>query len=110
MSRTVVFDRNVVIQNRDKANMSNLRSVVKKFGITIEKYESLLKEQGGMCALCGSPPTAKKYRLSIDHDHSTGIVRGLLCNKCNLGLGLLGDSMESIMRVAEYLKIKGALA
>ena len=64
----------------------NLRS---KYGIKLEDYERMFEEQGGVCAICGSPPTAhKKNRghLHVDHDHASGEVRGLLCHRCNLGM------------------------
>ena len=54
------------------------------YGITVEEYDIILVFQGGVCALCGAPP--KTMRLAVDHDHKTGIVRGLLCGLCNRGL------------------------
>jgi len=45
------------------------------------EYQSMLDDQGGVCAICGHPP--KTRRLSVDHDHKTGLVRGLLCHRCN---------------------------
>ena len=53
-------------------------------GITEAQYEALLAAQGGGCAICGNTP--KSRRLSVDHDHATGDVRGLLCHRCNRGL------------------------
>jgi len=50
-------------------------------GMTVEKYDAMLKSQKGKCALCGNPP--KKIRLSVDHNHKTGNIRGLLCYRCN---------------------------
>jgi hypothetical protein len=82
----------------------------KEYGITVEEYEKLLAEQDGICAICGKSETniSGKSRqvdsLSVDHDHSTGEIRGLLCNNCNRGLGLLGDNIESLERVIRYLK------
>lgn len=54
------------------------------YGFQAGEYERRLQEQGGVCAVCDQPP--KKYRLSVDHDHVTGKVRGLLCNNCNRAL------------------------
>jgi len=73
-----------------------------KFGITPEEYDGLLAAQAGVCAICGGDNGSK--RLAVDHDHDTGVIRGLLCNQCNRGLGLLGDSAESIRRVLDYLE------
>lgn len=57
----------------------------RKYGITIEDYDQLLNKQGGTCAICGIVPTNK--RLDVDHCHKTGMIRGLLCNICNMALG-----------------------
>lgn len=54
------------------------------YGITIEDYDRMLEEQGGLCAICRNPPIT--YRLAVDHDHDTGAVRGLLCPPCNRAL------------------------
>ena len=55
-----------------------------QLGLTIEQYEDRLAKQGGHCSLC--PATPKTRRLNVDHDHKTGAVRALLCNRCNRGL------------------------
>jgi hypothetical protein len=83
----------------------------KLYGITVEQYDSLLAEQKGCCAICGSTSSySRNYKntarakFSVDHCHATGKVRGLLCTKCNRALGLLNDSIESVLRMSEYLK------
>lgn len=58
------------------------------------------EEQGGLCAVCRLPSA----RLVIDHVHATGEIRGLLCDRCNTGIGKLGDTYEGVMAAAEYLK------
>ena len=73
------------------------------FGLTPEAYEGLLEGQGGGCALCGGTT-----RLAVDHCHDTGVVRGILCISCNVSLGQLGESIESITRVLAYLTQGGA--
>lgn len=55
-----------------------------QLGVTIAQYETMLARQGGGCAICGNPP--KTRRLDVDHDHTTGTVRGLLCHRCNRAL------------------------
>lgn len=55
-----------------------------RYGLTLEDYECMLADQGGACAICGAPP--KRNRLHVDHDHKTGVVRGLLCARCNSSL------------------------
>jgi hypothetical protein len=81
--------------------------LVKTYGITIEQYEVIYKEQRGVCAICGSLPDLPKHgvaRLVVDHDHATGKIRGLLCNNCNSGLGIIGDTIEHLERALAYLK------
>jgi hypothetical protein len=74
-------------KNREKvANRTRKNALKRYYGLTPECYEIMLAEQGGVCKLCGNPPG--KRRLDVDHDHATGQVRGLLCNKCNRRLGL----------------------
>ena len=57
-----------------------------KYGITIPEYEHILALQGGICAICGGV-NASGRRLSVDHNHVTGFIRGLLCDACNTALG-----------------------
>lgn len=73
-----------------------------KFGITIEQYELILKEQNYTCAICKKPATTK--RLAVDHCHKTGQVRGLLCSHCNQGLGHFMDDLSIINNSLKYLQ------
>lgn len=73
-----------------------------KYGITPEEYDSMLDSQGGCCAICGRTPTPSR-RLAVDHDHTTGVVRGLLCTACNVGIGFLGDNHQSVSSAVAYL-------
>ena len=87
------------------------RRLIKLFGITLAHYESLLKKQRGRCAICLSTrPTRHSTRFqnfSVDHDHNTGKIRGLLCNQCNRALGLFGDDAERLARALIYLQGDG---
>jgi hypothetical protein len=77
-----------------------------KFGISIEEYNDLLSLQEGKCAICGSIETGRsdtKY-LHVDHDHLSGKVRGLLCNKCNIGIGLFNDDIFRLKKAIIYLE------
>ena len=76
--------------------------LLRKFGMTLAQYEQLFAAQGGVCALCGKPPTPG-ISLHVDHDHSTGILRGLLCFKCNNALGDYDDDPERLRAAASYL-------
>lgn len=79
------------------------------YGMTYQEYMAMLKAQGGVCAICGSKETTvnakndKVQKLSVDHDHATGKVRGLLCTACNKALGLLNDDLSRILKAHDYL-------
>lgn len=71
--------------------------------LTLDWYNTTLENQKGGCAICGKTPEQLGYRLYIDHCHSTGKLRGLLCNNCNTGLGALGDNIEGVAKALNYL-------
>lgn len=73
------------------------------YGIDIETYKSMFLKQHGVCAICGKAEKTK--RLAVDHDHATKKVRGLLCQKCNVGLGYFEDNISLLERAANYLVI-----
>jgi len=77
--------------------------LVKRYGVTKEDYYKLLEEQNNVCAICHKADISGR-KLSVDHCHSTGEVRGLLCSKCNTALGLLGDNIELFVEAINYLK------
>lgn len=80
------------------------RVLLKKFGITVEKYNEILEAQSGVCAICGFVCSSGKS-LAVDHDHSTGAIRGLLCSHCNLTLGYMKDSPLRLRAAAAYLEM-----
>lgn len=73
-----------------------------KFGMTLDAYNELLELQGGTCAICHQGCPSGK-RLAVDHDHETGKIRGLLCLKCNVGLGSFRDSYTLLEAAQWYL-------
>ena len=89
---------------------SRWRAISRKYGVTREWYNERELEQGGVCAICGNlesmvdKRTGEVLNLSVDHNHETGTIRGLLCSRCNLGLGLLESSLKSVIN---YLDIYG---
>lgn len=93
--------RRVAQTNQDR----NLR---KTFRITLEQYLEQLASQNGVCAICKKPETATRLKkvkaLAVDHSHSTNKNRGLLCQRCNVGLGHFLDSPELLITAAQYLK------
>lgn len=74
------------------------REHVRKYGLSSEVYQEMLSEQGGRCAIC-----RRKVRLHVDHDHQSGVVRGLLCFQCNVGLGGFRDNPVLLKRAVKYL-------
>ena len=83
-------------------------SIYKKYGITLEQYNEMLEKQNSLCAICVKAETKKnKYgfisRLHTDHCHKTKVVRGLLCNKCNNGLGYFDDNTDYLLSAIKYL-------
>lgn len=74
------------------------------YGITVETYDEMVDLQGGVCLICGRPPTTNGRRLAVDHDHDTGAIRGLLCTPCNSGIGQLGDSVDRLRSAIKYLE------
>ena len=86
------------------------RSVkIKRYGITLDVYDKMVEERGGRCDICGQVP---EKRLHVDHDHkccpgrrSCGMcIRGLLCQRCNLAIGLLEDDIELFESAIAYIK------
>lgn len=82
------------------------RDATESTGEAVTKYLEMMETQNGLCAICKKPEPLGR-ELAIDHCHTTGAIRGLLCTKCNLGLGMLGDDLESLERAYSYLKSRG---
>ena len=83
----------------------NRKHRLKKCNLTGEQYAKMAREQNNRCAICYRMELAKNTRyLSIDHDHVTGEIRGLLCIKCNTILGMAGDNVEILTNAINYLK------
>ena len=75
------------------------------YGITSEDYDKIFRTQCGKCAICARKLTGHKWKnLCVDHDHKTGMIRGLLCHTCNRGLGLFNDSVNHLLTAVKYLK------
>jgi hypothetical protein len=80
------------------------RTRVIRYGIGPEDYDEMFINQQGCCAICNKHQLDLKRKLSVDHNHSTGIVRGLLCDECNLGLGKFRDSVGMLKDAILYLE------
>lgn len=82
--------------------------LMKTYGLTLQDYDRMLKEQEYKCAVCGSEDSGDEHSFRVDHNHNTGVVRGLLCNPCNLTLGNAKESAERLRSCAEYLEKRGS--
>lgn len=85
-------------------------AIKRRYGISLEDYNILLKNQDYKCGICKCTENTlkqsnRKLRFYIDHDHKTGKVRGLLCHNCNHGLGNFADNVESLQNAINYLKL-----
>ena len=102
--------------NKEQAALVGRKSLLKrKYGITQEDYERILKEQNNGCAICKCPQnlkTGKVISFCIDHNHITGEIRGLLCDPCNIALGKLKldnpNAKEILDNIAKYLGVTNA--
>lgn len=98
------------IDNSEKFKRIKRNSDLKKYGLTIEDAEIMLKNQGHKCLICGEEillfgDMKNRDKVAhVDHNHETGEVRGLLCDKCNRGLGFFRDNEEYLINAASYLK------
>lgn len=96
---------------------NRVKNACKRYGITVDEYDALMVRQGGACGICGLVPeepavdSVRAHRpndfLHVDHDHASGSVRGLLCHRCNNGIGHLGDNVERLEAAIRYLRRDG---
>lgn len=75
-----------------------------RYGVTLEQYNAMIKAQGGKCAICDTEQELLKRSLEVDHSHKTLAVRGLLCRRCNLALGIVDDSIDVLRSAILYLE------
>lgn len=103
-------------KNLDSQSFTNHKNgKLKKYGITFLEYQEMFNKQNGTCAICFKEEKAKTSRLinceslslAVDHCHTTGKVRGLLCMKCNRAIGLLEDSTDNLNNAIKYLNKNG---
>lgn len=75
----------------------------REYQLTMEQYMKLLEKQEGCCAICKRHQSELTKALAVDHSHNTNTIRGLLCTKCNLGLGYFNDNLELLDSATNYL-------
>lgn len=77
------------------------------YNITDEEYQNKLRNQIGTCAICNRPPNGRWKSLHVDHDHTSGKFRGLLCSNCNIALGLVREDVSILRNMESYLEENG---
>lgn len=98
-------------QEPERHRLYAVRKHLATMGLTVEEYDDLLASQGGRCAICRCGEPGGKGRWHVDHDHQCcgrkrackKCIRGLLCTRCNVGLGYLGDNAATLLVAADYL-------
>ena len=103
LKAAVRWDTDEEFRARGK-NSAYKYSIKKNYGVTEEQYLKMFEAQKGCCAICKKQSLQKSGRLAIDHCHITGAVRGLLCVKCNAGLGMLKDNIDLLKSAIVYLE------
>ena len=104
--KTSWIEKNPDTVEKHISDRENAR-LLKRYGITTDEYNVIATKQNHCCKICGNTASQGRARskfLSVDHCHTTGTVRGLLCQKCNTGIGLLGDTHSSLLKALEYLE------
>lgn len=96
-------------KEKDKSQKRN-RQLLAKFGISLNEYNDKLKAQKGLCEICKLSERSFNKSLSVDHDHRTGQIRGLLCNNCNSRIIYTLENFAHLLPIAqEYLKIYASI-
>jgi len=99
------YDQGYHAENREKHLEAMRRTAyARRYKMTVEEYDNLFAKQGNCCAVCGTSQGYASKRLAVDHNHDTGEVRGILCDRCNLVLGKVKDSPELLRDLALYLE------
>lgn len=113
--RIRVYNQKYVAENAEKKkaymaeygrkNRPRLRAYMRlyRYGVTPEQYEQMLADQGGVCGIC-KRASEKQWGLVVDHNHQTGRVRGLLCDTCNVAIGLLDEDAARLSMALEWIK------
>lgn len=102
--------RNAASRARRRANPAKAReaSLRQRFGLTLADYDAMAVSQGHVCAICGNAETSTRRgqvkNLAVDHDHRTGAVRALLCQRCNTAIGAFEDSEQLLFAAIDYLR------
>lgn len=98
------YEQKRYANNPEKRALEYFKSDLKKnYGLSYDKYMSLLKKQDNKCAICKKETSENNKKLHVDHCHKTGAIRGILCRSCNHGIGNFKDKVELLKRAISYL-------
>lgn len=109
--KVLILNRKYRAEHPERHEMYDRRGSLKRhYGLTIAQYDAMFEAQKGLCAICGQPETkfntrtGKVWRLAVDHDKHTKKIGGLLCDKCNRGMGYFDHDIELLKATRDYLK------
>jgi hypothetical protein len=89
----------------EEGKLSSANTKLKRrFGITLDQFNKMYEQQNGKCLICEATESNLGHRLAVDHCHTTGKIRGLLCKSCNVSLGGFKDNVNSLYRAIKYLE------
>ena len=88
-------------ENPERTRNNDLK---RNYGITLKEHQQMFDQQQGVCAICKNKGDGKLKKLCVDHDHKTGKVRQLLCRNCNMVLDQVGDNIQILQSMIEYLQ------
>ena len=91
-------------RRRENPQLAASVQILGRYGLTLDDRRAMLEAQGNACAICRKPLGVHGKDTLVDHCHNSSVVRGLLCRKCNTGLGMFNDSVETLERAARYLE------
>lgn len=89
---------------KEKPRVVRGYKIKRVYGITPDDYDRMFEDQKGVCSICFGPETTKRGYLCVDHDHTTGKVRSLLCSRCNSAIGMLKEKASVAYSAAKYLE------
>jgi len=96
-------NREYYARSKKRQNQVKNSNLKRKYGITLEIYNSMFLSQNGCCAICDTHQQDLKKKLAVDHDHGTGLNRDLICHHCNVSLGYLKEDKRVIMNMIRYI-------
>jgi hypothetical protein len=94
-------------KNGSEQTRRRRKNLMQRFKMSVEDYASMLESQDNKCSICGKEYISGSKRFAVDHDHSTGLVRGILCSRCNTAIGQFEDNVVLLEGAISYLKKNG---